>query len=732
MCGIAGFARTDGSSLAETSDRILRDMAKALRPRGPDDMQFHHAGQASMSFTRLALIDPEGGRQPFISDDGQVILAANGEIYNYRELAKSLGAKAKFRSESDCEVLLHLYLEKGLDFLDDVRGMFGIAVIDLREQRLLLARDRLGIKPLFINRSRDTILFASEIKALFAHPDCPRELDWSLALAEQGLSAALTMVDGEPITWFKHVEHIPAGTIRTVSLCDGTTREHRYWQLPAPVDPDQVPESYFVQTLGDLLSSSVQECLVADAEIGVFLSGGIDSAAVAAMSAHTGLHTFSALTGSTVVNKDAPYAHRTAAALGLPNHQVAFPADRIPSTEEWKRLLWLMETPQCGPEQFYKSELYRFARTERPELKAILLGSGADEFTGGYSVGLAGGGDWDDFLANLNTLARRKALGTRTSVASWWEDADLPLLSDNAIDVYAPSAMDDPYRSYFAWKFREMQQYNLWAEDRTASGNGVEARVPFLDHRIVELLATVPRAYRKRLFWDKRIIREAVQHILPAEVLDRPKLAFYEGEGVRHTHRTFTRMLAQHGDALIEEALSSPRAAHYLDAGNIRGTLRRLEAAQGSAHVQLLLRVINLGLLDLMTVSVPATRPAPGPAPYEIAVTDFEATEVRDLFPQHPLDSTTVLAVAPDVLILDDAQGRNTSYVAVDGTLVFVIDHLTHLDWLRLLRELDGQRSLADVAAAVGCDLPPLQPLLAESLEIGLLTDVTSEAAPTR
>ncbi|GGO82100.1 asparagine synthase (glutamine-hydrolyzing) [Wenjunlia tyrosinilytica] len=729
MCGIAGFAHTDGSALAAPADRILRDMARALRPRGPDDMQFHHTDQACMSFTRLALIDPEGGRQPFISEDGNVILACNGEIYNYKELRKAFEGRAKFRSESDCEVLLHLYMDKGLDFLDDVRGMFGIAVIDLREQRLLLARDRLGIKPLFIHRRGATVLFGSEIKALFAHPECPREVDWARSLADQGLSAAPVMVDDEPVTWFKGVDHVPSGAIMSIGLRDGATRVHRYWDLPTPAEAGDLPESYFVQSMGDLLASSVRECLTADAEIGVFLSGGLDSAAITALAAHTELHTFSALTGSTVVNKDAQYAQETASLLGLPHHQVAFGADRVPSPDEWRRLLWLMETPQCGPEQFYKSEMYRFARAERSELKAILLGSGADEFSGGYSVSLSGNGDWEDFEANLRTLARRKALGTQSPVAIWWEGTDLPLLSDDAVNAYVPDAVDDPYGAYLAWKFRDMQQYNFWVEDRTASGNGVEARVPFLDHRIIELLASVPRSYRKRLFWDKQVIREAVQDVLPAEVISRPKLAFYEGEGVRHTHRTFTRMLALGGDELVEEALSSPRAAQYLDGGNIRGALRRLEHNQGSGHVELLLRVINLGLLDVMTVNVPGSRPAPGPAPYELRVSDFEGPQIQELFPRTRIEETTVLRLADGVLVLDDSQEAKTSYVVIDGTVRFVIDQLTHADWLRLLRAFDGRLPLAEAATEADCDLSALRPLLDESLEAGLL-EAVPRAAP--
>ncbi|MFF9025189.1 asparagine synthase (glutamine-hydrolyzing) [Streptomyces eurythermus] len=721
MCGIAGFAHTDGTHLDGGADQILRNMARALRPRGPDDMQVHHAGQASMSFTRLALIDPAGGRQPFVSADGQVILAANGEIYNHRELRKELSGTVEFRSGSDCEVLLHLYLHKGLDFLDDVRGMFGIAVIDLREQRVVLARDRLGIKPLFYSVQGPTLLFGSEIKALFEHPRCPRELDWPAALADQSLNAAPLMSDAAPTTWFKGIEHVPTGSLLTIGLRDGRIREHRYWSLPEPVGADLLPERSVIDGLTELLRSSVDECLVADAEIGVLLSGGLDSAGVAALAAHTGTHTFSALTGSTLVNGDARYAQQTARALGLPNHQVALGADRVPAPDEWRQLLWLMETPLCGPEQFYKSEMYRYARAERPLLKAMLLGSGADEFSGGYSVDLAGGGTWDDFVANLGDLARRRALGGAGAVSVWWEGTEAPLLTDEAVHAYAPGAMDDVYGAYLGWKFRDMQQYNFWVEDRTASGNGVEARVPFLDHRIVELLARVPRAHRERLFWNKRVVREALAGVLPAEVLARPKLAFYEGDGVRHTHRTFVRMLTRDGFELVEEALSSPGAARYVDADNLRETLRRLRDGRSGAHIELLLRIVNLGLLDRMAADVPVNRAPHGETPYALRAADFDGPEVLGVLEPPRCTGSSVLRLAPGVLVLDDAPGENTSYVAVDGALRYVIDHGTHTDWLRLLRGLDGHRTLDELAAVTGCALEAMRPLLEESLDSGLL-----------
>jgi len=238
-------------------------------------MQFIELGQAAMSFTRLSLVDPVGGRQPFVSRDGLVALSANGEVYNHQKLRREF-AESLFRSRSDCEVLLHLYERDGLDFLDRVRGMFGIAVIDLREQRIVLARDRIGLKPLFVRRTGAALIFGSEVKALFQHPGCPRELDWAGALADQGLNAAPVMPSGPPSNWFLGVDQIEPGTIVAYDLRNGSSRTKRYWARPEPASPDDVSPGELIDRLRQLMSESVQECLVADAEVGLMLSGGVD------------------------------------------------------------------------------------------------------------------------------------------------------------------------------------------------------------------------------------------------------------------------------------------------------------------------------------------------------------------------------------------------------------------------------------------------------------------------
>lgn len=691
-------------------------------------MQFIELGQAAMSFTRLSLVDPEGGRQPFVSRDGLVALSANGEIYNHRELRRELGEEL-FRSRSDCEVLLHLYERDGLDFLDRVRGMFGIAVIDLREQRIVLARDRIGLKPLFIHRAGDTLIFGSEVKAIFQHPLCPRELDWAGALADQGLNAAPIIPDAPPRDWFVGVEQIEPGTIVTYGLRDGSTRTKRYWSMPGPLSHDDVTPDELVERFRGLLAESVQECLVADAEIGIMLSGGVDSAGIAALGGDSIEHSFSALSASTLLNGDADYARSTAKALNLTHHELAFEVGRHPSAEDWRRLLWLMESPLCGPEQHFKSEIYRFVRAGRPDMKAVLLGSGADELSGGYSRMLAGGGDWHDFIRNLTDLSRRRALAANAPAMNVWWQNGRPLVSDEAVRVAFPGELGDVYDDFVQWKVRDWQQYNFWVEDRTASGNAVEARVPYLDHRIVELLAGVPRKYRQELFWDKQIIRSAFRELLPLDITQRPKIAFYEGEGVRYTHLTFARMLAANSGELLEQALASPRAAQFLQADQLRGCLNEIIDGTSDTHLELLLRLVNLGLLDEMTQSLPPTQPSSAALPIEVVDERTREEQRAVVFGQPAVDPALVLRLGEDVLLLDGAQGQ--SFVAVGGELRFVIDHDTDAAWLSVLRGIDGGTELGTVCAAAGCELESVTELVDQSLLMGLLVRV-EEPVPAR
>src|SRR5436305_9624260 len=320
MCGLVGTARLDRRDLDESADGLVRQMIHAVAHRGPDDAVLRRFGPVALGFTRLALVDPMGGRQPLTDEDDALALIVNGEIYNHEQLRAQLPANTRLRTSSDCEVLLHLYRRDGPRYLDRVRGMFARVLCDRRRNRLICARDRFGIKPLFYHRNATRIVFASEIKALFEDPDTPRELNWERALADQLVTAAPVFEVAPAHSWFRDIELVPAATIVAVDVDTGHTEHHRYWQLPSVGGGDGA-EAELVRDYGETLAASVAESEMADVDIGLFLSGGIDSAAVAALT-RTTPQTFSALNASTLVHGDAESAHRIAAQLGLVNHQV--------------------------------------------------------------------------------------------------------------------------------------------------------------------------------------------------------------------------------------------------------------------------------------------------------------------------------------------------------------------------------------------------------------------------
>ncbi|MFJ8011893.1 asparagine synthase (glutamine-hydrolyzing) [Streptomyces sp. NPDC096339] len=726
MCGLSGIARVDGQHVGEEADALLRRMTRAVAHRGPDDETFLRSGPVGLGFVRLSLVAPENGAQPLSTDDGSLVLIANGEVYNHRELAAGLPAGTRMRTGSDCEVLLHLYRRDGLNFLDNVRGMFSLVLWDRDRGRLIMARDRFGIKPLFYHLNRERIVFGSEIKALFEDRATPRELDWDAALTDQMVSLAPVTDDSPAHAWFQGIELVPAASVVTVDLRGGSVATHRYWDFPTYDGTSTASEAELVADYGRYLAESVAECQMADTEIGLFLSGGIDSAAVAAL-AGIKPHTFTALNGSTLGNGDAESAHRIAAHLGLANDQVLFHASHTPTVEEWKRHLWLLETPLAGPESFYKYEMYRYVADTVPSIKAMLLGGGADEFNGGYTRSVARGGDWNDFLANVGAMGAARDAALRPDLAAWWNRPGGSLVSDRYLREAAGGPSTDPYAAHFRWKYRDVQQYNCWHEDRTAAGSGIEARVPFLDHRLVELVAAVPERLRPSLVWDKQILRRSMAGVLPPEFAQRPKGPFFYGPGEAHTFRAFVRMLSQDGDRLVEEALSGPGARHHLDADRVRGYLRTLQRDPSRGHVELLLRVVNLGLLEQMTLERPAPHidSAAAPVALRVPVADWDAERElveEQVVPRAELDPSGVLALDESVLLLCDPAEPAQWYLLVDGTTEYVLDADEDPDWVRLLRGLDGKRPLAEVLADLDIEAAAVAPLVAESLELGLLT----------
>ncbi|WP_380282911.1 asparagine synthase (glutamine-hydrolyzing) [Kitasatospora purpeofusca] len=733
MCGLAGMARLDGADL-ETSDvQVLHAMSRSLGHRGPDDEETSVRGPVGLAFRRLSLVDPEHGGQPFVSPDGDIVLMANGEVYNHRALEAGLPHDVTMRTDSDCEVLVHLYRRDGLRFLDQVQGMFAVVVWDRVRGKLLFARDRFGIKPLHYTRNRRRISFASETKALFQDPQCPRELDWAGALADPCVNGAAMFSDAPVTNWFGGVEVVPAATIIEIDLRDGATDRHRYWEFPQDPHHD-LTAGEFIAEYGRLLAESVEMCATADAELGLLLSGGIDSAMVAALASRTTpIHTFTAVTPGTLANGDAANARRTAAELGLPNHQILMDAAGIPSVEQWRELLWQQESPRCGPEQFYKNELYRAARQMRPALKGMLLGQASDEFNGGYLADFSGGGGWAGAMAGLRQMARQTAAHHRPGLLPFLEPGVDGLLSDSVFGASRPGA-EDPYRQYTRLKYRDIQQYNCWHEDRNAAGSGIEARVPFLDHRLVELVLGVPSVLREQLLWDKAILREAARGVLSDRARGTAKVPFFHGSGERQVYRSFCRMLTQDGGALLEESLSQRGAKEFLNRDGVIEAVTALTANPAAVPAETVLRLVNLGLLESMLGDLPAAaidRPKrvipPRAEEHDWTGAGLEAMSAR-MLPDAAVAPGTALALGDDVELLHSHSDPKTWFLVVEGELAFYIEDTVPSDraWLALLRAVDGHRTLGELlalaAAATGDDVhAEVRATLREALLDGLL-----------
>ena len=564
MCGFAGFASPPPSGYPDDQRaEILRAMGRQLSLRGPDDEQVLVTDHLGLVFRRLSIVDTAGGRQPIANEAGTVFVAINGEIYNHKDLRRTLRRSHAFRTESDCEIVVHLYEEQGVDALSSLFGKFAIALWDSVERRLLLARDRLGIKPLYYSHQGPNLLFASEVKALLAHPACSREFNWR----DWGSD-----VHRHP-TFVTGVDSLPAGQYLIWNE-RGDVSKRSYWNLDeAFAAPDTgLPAEHYVERFGDLFEDSISLRMMADVPIGAFLSGGLDSATMVAVAAKQGhaLPCFSILEKTTLLCGDAEAAAEVAALSDVPFYPVLFDHETLSEQlhlgiEEFEYFIWLMDYPLFTLEFLFKHELHRFAKTAMPDLKVILIGQGADEFAGGYSNSAhRPHASWDDYI-DKSVLpgwktGRRSALGV--------PDPFVPAL---ALEAYGPPPAA-PFAEEMRLRLRTLQTFNLWHEDRTSAGQGIEARVPYLDHRIVELLASVPARLHAELFWDKEIIRRAARRWLPESLTRRRKIPFVYAPNRASTVDFMYRWAAAVFPAFREKYLEGPR--RLLDGAVLAGMLR--------------------------------------------------------------------------------------------------------------------------------------------------------------
>jgi asparagine synthase (glutamine-hydrolysing) len=554
MCGICGLVSLTGGPVDR---RLLEEMNETLLHRGPDSGGVAIEGGTGLAARRLAIIDLATGDQPLTNEDGSVTVVQNGEIYNYRELREELRAKGhRFRTSGDTEVLAHLYEDRGPRFAEALRGMFAIAVWDARRRRLVLARDRFGIKPLYYRRSAETLSFASELKALLRQPDFSREIDPEAVDA----FLAFSFVPA-PLSIFLEARKLEPGSVLVWEAGRADVAIERYAH-PRPVRADEVRregDDELAVELLERLRDSVRAHLIADVPVGVLLSGGIDSCMLAALAseAEGRVSTF------TIGFDEREFDERALARLlaeryATDHHELLVRPDAI-------ELL-----PALGAtfdEPFADSSAiptFLVSQLARRHVKVALSGEGGDEFFGGYNY-YAGHG-LARRVARLAPLIRPlvERLPTSTDKASsldwrakrWVRAAQLSPLERHYAwkSVFSPaeraelvrsdrrSASDaiDVLRPHFAAtggaeELARMMGVDialfmvddmLVKTDRASMAHSLEARVPILDPVVAELALALPSRLKVRGLEKKRLLRRAVAPLLPREILEGKKRGF--------------------------------------------------------------------------------------------------------------------------------------------------------------------------------------------------------------
>ena len=557
MCGIYGKIYFDKKRRAEKE--VLAAMGRALKHRGPDDVYETVLGNVGLGARRLSIIDVEGGRQPMTNRDRSIWAAQNGEIYNFQELRKDLQRGGyRFKTHSDTEVILGLYEKEGFSFVKKLRGMFAIVVWDEIRQRLILARDRIGIKPLYYSIGKELLLFASELKGILAagiKREINRQALWDYL--------SFNFVPG-PQSIFEEIKKLGAGEML---VCERRrVRIEKYWEYPQvgggklEVESEREIERKVLEKLNE----AVRVSMVSDVPMGAFLSGGIDSSAVVGLASKTTkekLRTFSV--GFEDESYDeTEYARAVAKRFGT-RHQVL--------KVKYKVREVVLDMARCFDEPFGDSSafgLYLVSKAARHDVKVILTGDGGDEVFGGYVIYQA------DRLLRFYSLLPRVMREKMVGLAKWVPATGEKMSFDLKLKRFLRGGKFEPERAHFLWRaiFTEEEKKKLIKEkegkmeesfrfyrqvfkecktedrlncfiladskvnlvddmltktDRMSMWHGLEVRVPLLDHKLVEFVSSLPSDLKVKGMNLKYIFKKVLRGFLPDEILDRPKAGFH-------------------------------------------------------------------------------------------------------------------------------------------------------------------------------------------------------------
>jgi len=545
-------------------------MRDVIAHRGPDDAGLHCDGYAALAHRRLSIVDLSNGQQPLSNEDGNIWVVFNGEIYNHDHLRHGLEARGhRYRTRSDTETIVHAYEQWGDDCVHQFRGMFAFAIWDAPKRRLLLARDRLGVKPLYWTICGDTLLFGSEIKAILASGRVAAEAN-AAALPEMLSTRSIAGAE----TMFKGVYKLLPG--HRLAFERGLTTIAKYWDVPTahgpetPTRGDDAPRTArdIVAAFRAKLEESVRLRLMSDVPLGMFLSGGIDSSAIAAiMSRQLGqrLQTFSVAFRDHGFNELA-YARDVVQAIGAEGHEVVIDDRAFFST--LPRLVWHEDEPIAHPSSV---ALYFVSALARQHVTVVLTGEGSDELLAGYGKYLRVALNWragttyermvpssireaiargvvPRIPSRLGRYARRSFLAMDRSPESMVFDnfASIRLADQQRLLAPALRPMVTPERAYGSslghfyrpnghstllrrLLYADMKTYLvelLMKQDQMSMAASIESRVPFLDHELVEFAAQLPDEWKLSGLTTKRVLRAAMKGLLPEAILNRPKMGF--------------------------------------------------------------------------------------------------------------------------------------------------------------------------------------------------------------
>jgi asparagine synthase (glutamine-hydrolysing) len=557
MCGICGklaFHRE-----ASVPAALIKSMADTISHRGPDDEGYFVSGPVGLGFRRLSIIDLSGGHQPLSNEDGSVHIIFNGEIYNYQELRRYLvGHGHVFKTQTDTEAIVHLYEQLGEACVEKLRGMFAFAIWDERNKSLFLARDRVGIKPLYYSQSHNSVVFASEIKAILADPEMKAEVRPSM------IDRFLTFdyLPGEE-TLFKNIYKLAPG--HTLTFRTGKCYRRQYWDLRFDPVPTTLPQAK--SRLLHLLEEAVSLHMISDVPVGFLLSGGVDSTAMLALAPGKTSHPLSSYTigfSDSRVTDERPYARLAAQRYGSEHHETTISAAQF--AEFLPGYIWHMEEPVCEPPAV---ALYYVSKLAKEFVKVLISGEGGDEAFGGYS-------NYRNILwferlkrfpppirqlltAGLSLLSHLVWPGSSAKsthfLRSRLEDSYLGRTSHPArffnkqwAQFYSSDfaqTVDKKFSSQAATKHLRNAQHagplgkmlyvdtKTWLPDdllikadKMTMANSIELRVPLLDHKILEFAASLPQNLKVRGFTTKYIAKKTLRGLVPREILDRKKTGF--------------------------------------------------------------------------------------------------------------------------------------------------------------------------------------------------------------